>query len=345
VNGAPRVSIIVLGYNGERYVENCLHSVMDQDFGESYEVLFVDNGSRDRSAEIAANIPGVQVHRLGRNYGFCLGNNKGFEVSRGELVVFLNQDTVVHRRWLRELVEAVESDESIKACHANIVHPWNAEFAGEDRDATISVTHTPELSRLGFIEYRTLPGAGEFRDTLFLSGACAILKRDVVDEIGGYVFDPGMFLYGEDLDLALRIRGAGYRVGVAGRAVVYHHHTLREDLSLATAVKVVRIIRNRLIAVWKASTWPEFAVLGAITLAGAPFNSGQFGLPLTKKVAYFFLLVPPTLIAALAFAIAAPRFAGRRLQALDRRRLAGWWLLRGMLFGLPKQTARQKVAS
>jgi hypothetical protein len=209
----------------------------------------------------------------------------------------------------------------------------------------VSVTHTPELSRWGFVAYRTLPGAERFRDTLFLSGACAILKRDVVGEIGGYVFDPGMFLYGEDLDLALRIRGAGYRVGVAGRAVVYHHHTLKEDISLATGMKVVRIIRNRLIAVWKSSTWPEFAVLGALTLAGAPFNSGQFGLPLTKRVAYFFLLIPPALVAALAFLVAMPRFASRRLQVLDQRRLGGWWLLKAVLFGVQQRKTAEKVAS
>ena len=328
----PKVSVIVLGWNGRSYVDECLTSVLDQDFDEPYEVLFVDNGSTDGTADAAERYEGVTVYRLDKNYGFCLGNNKGFELSKGELVVFLNQDVVVHRDWLREMVAAMASSPEIKAGHANIIHPWNPEFAGQRREGPLHAAYTPELSRLGFVEYRTVSDREPVIDTLFLSGASTILKRDVLDEIGGYVFDPGMFLYGEDMDLGLRIRSAGYRTVVATRAAVYHFHTLEEQISLRTFIKITRIIRNRLLALWKCSTWPEFMPLAAITLAGAPFNSSQFGLPLAKRVAYFFLLIPPTVVAAFAAAIAMPRFARRRREILTRRRREGSWLLRTLLF-------------
>jgi GT2 family glycosyltransferase len=328
----PSVSVIVLGWNGRRYVDGCLSSLLDQDFAEPYEVLFIDNGSSDGTADVAERYKGVKVQRLDRNYGFCLGNNKGFEQSRGELVVFLNQDVVVHREWLREMVAALATSPEIKAGHANLVHPWNPEFAGQRREGQLQAAYTPELSRLGFVEYRTIASDEPVRDTLFLSGASTILKRDVLDEIGGYVFDPGMFLYGEDMDLGLRIRGAGYRTVVATRAVVYHFHTLEERISPRTFLKITRIIRNRLLALWKSTTWVEFLPLAAITLAGAPFNSSQFGLPLPKRLAYFLLLIPPAIVAGFATIIAMPRFASRRRDILARRRRPGGWLLRALLF-------------
>jgi GT2 family glycosyltransferase len=322
----------VLGFNGRKYVDACLTSLRNQRFDEAYEVLFVDNGSKDGTADEAAKHEWVRVERLDKNYGFCLGNNKGFERSRGELVVFLNQDVVVHRDWLRELVAAMDSAPSIKAGHANIIHPWNPEYGAQEIENPIYAAYSPELSRLGFIEYRSVSSSEATHDTLFLSGASTILKRDVLDEIGGYVFDPGMFLYGEDMDLGLRIRSAGYRTVACTRAVVYHDHTLNDEVSLRAVIKVTRIIRNRLIAFWKSSTWSEFSVLAAITMLGSPFNSGQFGLPLKKRVLYAFALVPPTILAGLAFLVAIPRFAERRREILRRRKLQAWWLPKTLLF-------------
>jgi GT2 family glycosyltransferase len=123
----PAVSVIVLGFNGREYVDACLRSVLDQDFGRPYEVLFVDNGSRDGTADAAAAFEGVELHRLDRNYGYCGGNNRGAAFARSALLVFLNQDVVGTGRWLRELVAAVE-DPAIMAAQANVIH-LNAEFA------------------------------------------------------------------------------------------------------------------------------------------------------------------------------------------------------------------------
>ncbi|HEY7374385.1 MAG TPA: glycosyltransferase family 2 protein [Polyangia bacterium] len=321
----------MLGYNGRGYVEQCLDSVLDQDFGSPYEVLFVDNASNDGTAEAAERFDGVRVERMPANLGYCGGNNAGFGLAQAPLVVFLNQDTVVHRCWLRELVAAVESDDAIKAAHANVVHPWNAEYEAKERIAAIGAVYAPELSRLGFVDYRSLVTDAPVVDTLSLSGVSVIIKRDIVEDIGGYVFDPDMFAYGEDVDLALRLRGRGHQVVVATRAVVYHDHTLDDKPSLRSFAKAVRIIRNRLLAFWKNSDGPEAAALSAIVLAGAPFNSGQFGLPAWKKALYFALLLPPTLVAAVRAGMEAPKYAARRRVVLANRRLKRGWLLRALL--------------
>jgi GT2 family glycosyltransferase len=332
----PAVTVIVLGYEGRDYVRPCLASVLDQDFDRPYEVLFVDNASRDDSADLASTFAGVRVHRLDRNYGYTGGNNRGATLARAPLLLFLNQDTVVHRAWLRELVSALESDPAVKAAHASLVHPWNGEFAAKERREPPRVAYGADLSRLGFVEYRSAPASEPVLDTLFLSGVSILLDRSVIPEIGGYVFDPDMFLYGEDMDLALRIRSAGYRTVLATRAVVYHDHRLDDSLSFRSFLKTVRIIRNRLLALWKSSDWLEFFPLAALTLLGSPLNAGQFGLPPAKRLLNGLLLVPPTIAALLAAPFAMPRYAARRRDLLARRRLRRGWLLRALLLHRPR---------
>ena len=331
----PIVSIVVLGWNGLEYVDECLSSVLDQDFERPYEVLFVDNGSTDGTPERVAAYERVTLHRLDRNYGYCQGNNIGYGHASGDHVVFLNQDVVVHRSWLRELVAAAESHPAIRAAHANIIQPWYPEFAALERTAPVAAAYTADLSPLGFVHYRPVPVTQPIVDTLFLHGVSIIVRRDLIDELG-YAFDPDMFAYAEDMDLGLRVRSAGYRTVVATRAVVYHKHTLASALSYRTFVKTVRIIRNRLLALWKCSTWPEFVPLALVTLAGSPMNAGEFGLPPWKRAASAVLLVPPTIAAAFAAAAAMPQYAARRRRVLSTRRVGRWWLFRTMLFDRSK---------
>src|SRR5438045_7396144 len=93
----PLVSVIVLNYNGLRYLDDCFRSLLDLDYpAASLELLLVDNGSTDESlAFMAAHFPQVRVHRLAQNIGFAAGNDAGAEVARGEYLAFLNNDTRV----------------------------------------------------------------------------------------------------------------------------------------------------------------------------------------------------------------------------------------------------------
>ncbi len=327
----PVASIVVLGWNGRAYVDDCLSSVLDQDFDRPYEVIFVDNGSTDGTPELVSRYPSVVLHRLDHNYGYCQGNNIGYGHTTGDYVVFLNQDVVAHRSWLRELVGVLESDTSIRAAHANIIQPWYPEFGARERIAPVATAHTADLSPLGFIHYRDVSTNTAAIDTLFLHGVSIIVSRKLIDELG-YAFDPDMFAYAEDMDLGLRVRSAGYRTVVATRSAIYHRHTLASRLSFGTFQKTVRIIRNRLLALWKTSTWPEFVPLALVTMVGAPLNAGEFGLPPWKRVLYGLLLIPPTFVAMIATVVEMRRYAQRRRNVLATRRVGRWWLLRTMLF-------------
>ena len=261
----PLVSVIVLGYNGREYVDECLSSLLDQDLPpDQYEVLYVDNGSRDGSVPVVRErFPQVRVVELDRNYGYAEGNNIGFRETRGDFVVFLNQDTVLHRGCLRELVEGVRSSPEVMAGHANVLQPWYEEFAGMASRADPQVAYSAEVNRLGYMGYHRLPSVERPIDSIFLHGVCIVVRRELAEQLD-YIFDPEFFAYAEDLDLGLRVRALGYRTVVVPKAVVYHKHTLQAELSWGTVVKTVRIIRNRYLAFFKVMSGWEFALMAAL---------------------------------------------------------------------------------
>ena len=325
----PRASIIVLGYHGWHYIEPCLESVLDQDIPlDSYEVLYVDNRSLDDSSpRVRAGFPDVRVIALDRNYGYAEGNNRGFAEARGEYVVFLNEDTVVHRSWLRELIEAVSASPEIAAGHANIIQPWYPEYTGISERAFPEAAYTSEVNRLGYVQYAKLPVNDRPVDTLFLHGVCIILRRDVGEALQ-YVFDPDFFAYAEDLDLGLRVRALGYRSVVAAKAVVYHKHTLQTAPNWATVVKTVRIIRNRHLAFFKVMAGWEFALMAVILTIGAPFNSSEFGLGRARQILYGFALIPAALAALVTTLFHLPRYAAKRRWIREHAAQPGAWCLR-----------------
>jgi len=183
LGGPPQASVIVLGYNGKEFLEECLSSLLDQDLPlAQYEVLYVDNGSRDGSPELVRQrFPQVAVLQLDRNYGYAEGNNTGLRNTRGELVIFLNQDTVVHRSWLRQLIEGVRSSPDVMAGHANVIQSWYPEYSGLAQRADVSAAYTAELTRLGYAHYRRLDSSDRPVDVLFLHGVCIIIRRRVVE--------------------------------------------------------------------------------------------------------------------------------------------------------------------
>lgn len=341
----PLASVIVLGWNGREFLVDCLGAVLDQDLPLSeYEVIYVDNGSRDGStALVRERFPQVGVVELDHNYGYAEGNNIGFRHTHGEFVVFLNQDTVVHRSWLRELVAGVSSAADIMGGHANVIQPWYPEYAGLAERAMSATAYTAELTRLGYARYDRLGSSDGPVDVLFLHGVSIIIRRRVVDELR-YIFDDEFFAYAEDMDLGLRIRALGYRCVTVPDAVVYHKHRLKTDPSWSTLVKTVRIVRNRYLAFYKVMSWREFVPMAALLTIGAPLNAGEFGLRQRERVVYGLAMVPVTMAALTVALWSLPRFAAKRREIRASARRRGAWCLRAVWSGVgasPKAAARR----
>jgi GT2 family glycosyltransferase len=216
---APKASVIIVNYNGRRYLDQCVRSLLNEG-PHDYEIILVDNASTDGSAEYVQRcFPQVRVIGNGSNSGFGHGNNLGARWAKGKYLAFLNPDTAVEPGWLRALISALESDpqaglatskilmladpSQINTC-ANDVHCTGLTLCrglGKDRDAFAEKTEVSAVS-----------------------GAAFAIRREVFETLGG--FDERFFLYMEDTDLSWRARLAGYRCLYVPQSVIRHDYNL-----------------------------------------------------------------------------------------------------------------------
>jgi len=317
----PTVAILILNYNGVSFVRNCLASVLDQSYPqERYSVVFIDNGSSDNSLEIVRNeFPTVQVLRHRRNLGFCQGYNEAIRQYSADYLIFLNMDTVVHKRWLEELVKVMESDRSIAAAHSNMIMPWVAEFALQVREGYPSHLYYYELNRWGFAQYRVVPFSPHPLPCVFVSGASFIIRQGIVAELGE-VFDPDFFAYCEDLDFSLRLFGLGYSVVVVPTSVVYHVQGEKTALSRNSARTLLRANRNRVAAFYKNLSGKEFLLSLPLLGVGAIYKMWHLpGVRVSRGLAMIMAL-PLNVCGFLWGVVAIRQFAQRRRFILERRR-------------------------
>jgi GT2 family glycosyltransferase len=241
---SPTVSLVVLNWNGKRYLASCLQSLAELDYpAERLELILCDNGSRDGSVEfVKQQFPRVRVVELDRNHGFAQGNNLAAKQATGEWVGFLNNDMKVDRAWLASML-AVRDEKPDVACIASKIVNWDGsliDFVGG------GINFMGQGFQLDYAK-RSSPD-DKFRRLLFACGGAMLIKRELFLEVGG--FDPDYFAYFEDVDLGWRLNIFGYDVWYTPHAIVYHHHhssgrkipqaklrTLYERNALATIFK------------------------------------------------------------------------------------------------------------
>lgn len=216
MDGKPLASVVVVSYNGRRYLERCLDALLRQTYA-NMEVVFVDNGSSDGSAELVrAGYPAVRVIEAGENLGFARGNNLGIRASRGALVATLNNDTEAAPGWLEALAGAMLADGRVGMCASRMLRMDDPAVV----DSTgICVSRSGACWDRGMFER----DEGQFGPEVF--GPCAgaaLYRRAMLDETG--LFDEDFVAYMEDTDLAFRGRLAGWTCRYVPEAVVYHVH-------------------------------------------------------------------------------------------------------------------------
>ncbi len=212
-----KASIIVLSWNGVDYLPGCLESLLCQDYHDS-EIIIVDNGSTDRSAELVeTQFPTTRLIRNERNLGFAAGNNVGLAAATGDVLVLLNQDTRVRPDWLAHLVHGVTSDPRVGIGGCKILYPDEQ-----------TIQHAGGIIRLPLafpehLGYRQRDDGrwDEQREVDYVTGAAIAVRRDVLEAIGP--LDEGFYpAYYEDVDLCARARAAGYTVTYFPRASLVH---------------------------------------------------------------------------------------------------------------------------
>jgi GT2 family glycosyltransferase len=240
VSEPPVASAIVLNYNGRGFVEEAVQSLLDQDL-PGLEVLVVDNGSTDGSAdEVEGRFGGrVRLIRSARNLGFGAGNNLALREARGRHLILLNNDAVAAPSFARELVAAAEAEEGVGMVAARVL-----DYAR--RNVLDTVGHLLYPDGLNRGRGRLEEDRGQYdtcRTALFPSGAAALYTRRMLDDVG--LFDERFFLYGDDAELGLRGRVAGWGCALAPRAIAYHHYS--RSVGAYSSLKAFYVERNRVL--------------------------------------------------------------------------------------------------
>lgn len=232
------VSAIVVNFNGLGCVEEAVASLLEQDMA-GVEVLVVDNGSADGSDALVEQRFGARVRliRAGRNLGFGAGNNLAIRESHGRYLLLLNNDAVATPGLCREMVAAAEASPRVGMVAAKVL-----DYAR--RDVLDTVGHLLYPDGLNRGRGRLERDEGQYdgcRTALFPSGAAALYRREMLDQVGP--FDESFFLYGDDADLGLRGVLAGWECALAPRAVAYHRYSV--SAGAYSSLKAFFVERNR----------------------------------------------------------------------------------------------------
>ncbi len=325
----PIASVVVLAYNDKKYLEGCLSSLLDQDMPtEDYEVIYADNASTDGSADfVAERFPDVRVLRLEKNYGFAEGNNRAAAAAQGRYVAFQNADTIAHRRWLPELIKAIESDPQVKACHPAGL-PLN--LGGyHEREAPLEIGVMSDLTRYGYIDFTETKLNGRTVPTLHAAGGSVLIDSEIFDKLK-YYFDPTYFIYNEDTDLGLRINNLGYTILFVPSAAMYHERapSRRTVLNKKGLRMAFLVTRNRFITFYKNMHGLEFLLALPLICMGSIIKLRTLPLGPVKRTVYALGLIPYTLFSLGMAVVRFPKYAEERRYILSHTQRGRFWLLK-----------------
>ncbi|CUB22542.1 Putative glycosyltransferase EpsH [Bacillus subtilis] len=245
-----KTSIIVLTYNQLALTKQCLESIWKHTNNDCIEVIVIDNGSHDGTRDYLKQITSIKAIFNKTNEGFAKACNQGLEVASGDNILFLNNDTVVTNQWLEPMIKLLYQDDKI-----GMVGPVSNYVSGPQQ-VPVNYTNVEEIedfSRLYCLQQR-----GRSKAVLRLVGFCLLVKKKVLDEVGGFDerFVGGSF---EDDDLSLRVLQAGYQLKIALDSFVHHHghatFTGNPDLSIS---QLYEENRQRFIDKWKVDVTTFF---------------------------------------------------------------------------------------
>jgi N-acetylglucosaminyl-diphospho-decaprenol L-rhamnosyltransferase len=210
----PTVDVVVPVFNRYELTASCLRHLSRQTL--THRLTVVDNGSTDDTgARVRREWPAAHVERLERNHGFTEACNRGASAGSGEILVLLNNDVEVRPDFLERLVAPFARDPRLGAVAALMLQPGERLIDSAGLTADVTLGGFPRLQGLDVARARceqpTLAGP---------AGTAAAYRRAAWEQVGG--LDETIFAYMEDLDLALRLRCAGWQTVLAGDAVGVH---------------------------------------------------------------------------------------------------------------------------
>lgn len=210
--GEIKLAIVIVTWNNEKEISKCIESVIAQNFADS-KILLIDNNSSDKTVSIVKeNFPNIEIIELDTNIFLTGGNNLGIEYMvekySPEYVMVLNPDTYMGEAMIEELIGRISKDPQIAAIGPKVLF-WNNENEGLINSAGLIYDGFMQAYDRGFLE----EDSGQYDKEEFVpavTGACIVYRTSVLQEVG--LYDTRIKLYLDELELAIRIRKAGFKI-------------------------------------------------------------------------------------------------------------------------------------
>ncbi len=214
-----KVSIVIPNLNGEGWIADSLKSCIEQDFNEEFEIIVIDNGSKDNSINIIndtmRDFKNFTLIQNDNNTGFSYAVNQGIKLSNAEYVALFNNDAFAKKDWLSQLVSTISEDENIFSTQCLMIQHYNRDLCDDAGDYVPIFGWTCKRGDgLSHSRYNK-------KQRIFSScGGASIYRKSILDKIG--LFDENFFAYGEDVDISWRANNLGYKNIFNPKAVCYH---------------------------------------------------------------------------------------------------------------------------
>jgi GT2 family glycosyltransferase len=284
----PDVSVVIVNWNAKDYLRDCLRSIAEQTRECSYEVIVVDNASRDGSQDmLISEFPRVRAILNDDNPGFAGGNNRGLRVAQGRYVLLLNPDTLVLDGAIDKCVAYADSlrEERVGVLGCQV---WEDAMTIQRTCFRFPSPLNTLLNMLGLTQRHPdsrFFGRAEMgwwdrrdeRDVDVVSGMFMLVRREAMDEVG--LMDDDYFIYGEEADWCYRFWKHGWRCVFTPRARILHLEGGGQSTKLASARMYVQLQKSLLLFHRKNRGVVSWALAQTIYAVVMPLRSFAFAAP------------------------------------------------------------------
>ena len=225
----PKVSINLVTWNAERFIEDCLHSVLDQTYTD-YSLIIIDNGSTDNTVEIIhERFPHLNVIRHKTNLGFSKAYNQTIHWSKSDYVLILNQDVVLDPDFLSHAVAFMDQMSMCASLTGKIYRLQENEKTKYIDSLGLAIKDDFSSFDIASGELDQNDEHEQIAEVFGVSGACALFRRKALEEVAyqNEYFDEDFFAYKEDVDLAFRLKKANWKAYYLPKAIAYHSRSAR----------------------------------------------------------------------------------------------------------------------
>lgn len=243
------VSIIIVAWNVRQFLYNCLKSVYDQTKGIDFEVIYVDNASKDGSVEmVRGEFPQVKIIKNEENKGFIKANNQGIEISNGRYVLLLNSDTIVLDNAIQKTVKFADEHPDAAVVGCRVLNPdytlqRTCFMYPSLLNMFLSATYLYKIfpkSRFFGREEMTWWNYNDVREVETICGCFSLVRNEAIKQIG--LMDERYFVYGDDPDWCYRFKKNGWKIMFTPNGEIIHYggQTTKQDVNTSSSPKKYR---------------------------------------------------------------------------------------------------------